>query len=211
MALQEGGVMKNIDISKVPNSVLIANAILKLYYELDDRNYKFRQEIFSAVTGKSEKKFEQLFYGEYFYCLDEVNVCEIAVNYIEYILRHDVTLRRDLLNKSLKTAKDSEEPNIQKIKRDEFLFFAFESGKKDFFENIQEAIDYFNNPKYSGIYISRRSLAGDPLAISDKALVWRFNGKNKVFYNEGKKEWENIDKRLAKLRQDLSLTTTNGV
>ena len=54
--------MENFDITQVPNSVLIATSIKELYFQLVadyDHDYRNRIELFTTITGKSDKTFKK--------------------------------------------------------------------------------------------------------------------------------------------------------
>ena len=209
--------MKNLDISNVPNSVLIGTAIEDLYYCIsgdDDHNYRFREEMFRAVTGRDEAEFKKLFYGHNFYdLLDNVEVCSIAVNYVEYMLQNDVQSRLKALTETLKTVEkeNNNSPEIKKLEREQFLLRAFNDDKKDLLNNIKTIAKKITSPQNTNIYICTASLSGDdPFVISNSSVVSGLDNRD-TYYVEGKKKWAGIDRRLAKLKRELSATAASGV
>ena len=204
--------MKNFDISKVPNSVLIGAAIKELYFWLitnEDQDYGFRIETLQTVTGEDEEKFYKLFYGRYFYIQDAVEVCNTAINFLEFMLKNDVTSRRETLKQTLKVAEKEKNnsPEIENLKREEFVLYCFDEKKADSLKEIKSIAKILNNPQNPNIYIFDVKIFNDVLVISDSSVV----RGDKTNYIEGKKKWAEIDKRLNALKKELAAKEEYGV
>ncbi len=205
--------MENFDITQVPNSVLIATSIKELYFQLVadyDHDYRNRIELFTTITGKSDKAFKKRFHGEYFYTLDDVEVCNIAINFLEFMLKHDVTLRLETAEKALKIAEKNKDnsPEVKQLEREEFLLWWFNDDKKKFLKYIELVAKKLNNPQNANIYIICEDISNEVLAISDRSVVL---GSDETYYIEGNEKWAEIDKRLDALKRELSTIVQDGV
>lgn len=205
-----------MDISNVPNSVLIGTALKELYFWLLadlDHDFRHRKKELKAVTGQDEEMFENLFYGEYFYMKDVAEVCNIVLNYAEYLLKNDVKDRLDTLDRTLKTAEKEGDnsPEIEKLDREHFFLWCFDGDRTKFIKEIQDIAAKLNNPQNANIYVFDVHVpTNNPLAISDSSVVSGLNNRY-TYYIEGKKKWAEIDKRLDDLKHELSATATSGV
>ena len=204
--------MENFDITQVPNSVLIGASLKELYFWLivdEDHGYRNRIEMLNAVTGEDEEKFYKLFHGRYFYILEDVEVCNIAINFLEFMLKNDVTLRRETLQQTLKVAEKEENnsPEIENLKREEFLLWRFDAMKAKALKEIMSIAKILNNPQNPNIYVFDVTIFNDPLVISDSSVVRR----DKTNYIEGNEKWAEIDKRLDALKRELSTIVQDGV
>ena len=135
----------------------------------------------------------------------------MAVNYVEYMLQNDVQSRLKALTETLKTAEKDNSPEIKKLERKRFLLWAFNDDKKDLLNKIKTITKKIKSPQNANTYICTVSLLGDdPFVISNSSVVSGLENRD-IYYVEGKKKWAEIDKRLAKLKRELSATATSGV